>query len=317
MAVREFIAFDVVAGFKVADGQGFQFRFIDFYVEMTGIGQDDAVFHVLHVFAADDILVAGEGDEDIADLSRFGHGHDFKPVENGFDGFDRVDFGDDDMGTEAFGTHSAALAAPAIAGDDDFLADDGQVRRAHDAVPRGLACAITVIEEVFAVRIVGCDHGELQFAGFVETVETVDASRRFFRAAEEVFHGIGPRRVQEMDLVAAVIDDDVRVMVQGFIEEIEVFFIGCAIPGIDGQTIFDESRCDVVLCGQRITAGHDDVGAGPVKDFSQISRLGFEMDADANRFVFKSLVGFQFVANGIEGRHMTIDPADFFMTAFS
>ena len=148
-------------------------------------------------------------------------------------------------------------------------------------------------------------------------METVDACRRFFRAAQEIFHGIGPRRVQEMDLVAAVIDDDVRMMVQGFIEEIEVFFIRCAIPGIDGQAIFDEGCSDVVLRGQGVAAGNDDVGAGAMKDFCQIGRLGFEMDADANRFAFKGLVGFQFVANGIEGRHVTIDPADFFMTAFS
>lgn len=198
MAVREFIAFDVVTGFKMTDRQGFQFRFVDFYVEMTGIGQDDAVFHILHMFAADDVLVASEGDEDIADFCCFCHGHDFKTVENGFDCFNRVNFRDDDMSAQAFRAHSAALAAPAIASDDDFLADDGQVRRAHDAIPRGLACTITVVEEVFAIRIVGRDHRELQFAGFVEAVETIDTGRRFFRAAEEVFHGIGPRRMQEM-----------------------------------------------------------------------------------------------------------------------
>ena len=90
-------------------------------------------------------------------------------------------------------------------------------------------------------------------------METIDTGRRFFRAAEEVFHGIGPRRMQEMDLVAAVIDDDVRMMVQGFIEEIKVFFIGCAIPGIDSQAIFDESGSDVVLRRQGIAAGNDDV----------------------------------------------------------
>lgn len=106
--------------------------------------------------------------------------------------------------------------------------------------------------------------------------------------------------MQEMDLVAAVIDDDVRMMVQGFIEEIKVFFIGCAIPGIDSQAIFDESGSDVVLRRQGIAAGNDDVGAGAMKDFCQIGRLGFEMDADANRFALKGLVGFQFVANGIE-----------------
>lgn len=54
--------------------------------------------------AADDVFVAGQGDEDIADFGSFGHGHDFKTVKDGFDGFNRVDFGDDDVSTEAFGT---------------------------------------------------------------------------------------------------------------------------------------------------------------------------------------------------------------------
>ena len=84
----------------MADGERFQFGTVDFDIEVTGIGQDDTVFHVLHVFAADDVFVAGQGDEDIADFGSFGHGHDFKTVKDGFDGFNRVDFGDDDVSTE-------------------------------------------------------------------------------------------------------------------------------------------------------------------------------------------------------------------------
>ena len=106
-------------------------------------------------------------------------------------------------------------------------------------------------------------------------------------------------------------------MVEGFIQKIEVFFIGCAVPGIDRQAVFDEGCCDVVLSRQGVAAGNDDLSAGPVKDFGQICRLGFEVDADADGLALKSLFGFQFVANGIEGRHVTVDPIDFFMAALS
>ena len=53
--------------------------------------------------------------------------------------------------------------------------------------------------------------------------------------------------MQEVDLVAAVIDDDVRMVVEGFIEEVEVFFVGRTVPSIDRKAVFDESGCDVIL----------------------------------------------------------------------
>lgn len=95
-------------------------------VKVTGIGQDDAVGCMFFKLCSPrmTVFVAGQGDEDVAYFGCFGHRHDFKAVEYGFDGADRVDFGDDDAGAEAFSAHSAALTAPAVAGDDDFLADD-------------------------------------------------------------------------------------------------------------------------------------------------------------------------------------------------
>ena len=44
MAVREFIAFDVVTGFKMTDRQASNSGLLISTSKMTGIGQDDAVF---------------------------------------------------------------------------------------------------------------------------------------------------------------------------------------------------------------------------------------------------------------------------------
>ena len=279
--------------------QGFQFRFVDFDIKMTGIGQDDAIFHVLHMFSTDDIFITRQGNKNIPYFSRFCHRHDFKSVKDGFNRFDGVYFGDYDMSSQAFGSHGTTFAAPAIAGDDDALAHDGQIGRTHDAIPRRLTCTIAVIEEIFAVRIVRRYHGELQRPCFIQSMETVDPGRRFFRATQKVFHGISPCRVQEMDLISAIINDDIGMMVQRLIEEAKIFFIRRTIPGINGQTIFYQSCRYIILCGQRIAARNDDVGSGPVQYFSQIGRLGFQMDADADGLSFKGLVFLQLVANGI------------------
>lgn len=120
-------------------------------------------------------------------------------------------------------------------------------------------------------------------------MKAVNACRRFFRAAEEVFQGVGPRRMEQMNLIAAVVDDDIRMMVQRFVEEIEIFFLCRAIPGIDCQAVFYESCGDVVLRRQGIASRDDDVGAGPVQDFGQVRRFSFQMDADADRLAFKGL----------------------------
>ena len=159
-AISQFIAFNIVTGFEMAYSQIVQVVFIDFYVEMTGIGQDDAVVHLFQMFLADDVFVACKGNKNIAHFSSFFHGHDFKAVENSFNSLNGVYFRNDDVGAQAFRPHSTAAAAPAIAGNDNAFAYDREVRRTHNTIPRGLTCAIAVIKEVFAVRIVRCNHRE-------------------------------------------------------------------------------------------------------------------------------------------------------------
>ena len=95
---------------------------VDFDVEVARVGDDGAVFHNAEVLGADDVFVAGEGDEEVADSGGLLHRHNVEAIHRGLDCLDGVDFGNDDDGAHTFCPHSEAPAAPAIAGDDDFAA---------------------------------------------------------------------------------------------------------------------------------------------------------------------------------------------------
>ena len=48
-------------------------------LKWPGVGEDRAVLHALDVLARDDVLVAGRGDEDVADLGGLAIGITWKP----------------------------------------------------------------------------------------------------------------------------------------------------------------------------------------------------------------------------------------------
>ena len=99
---------------------------------------------------AQHVVVAGDGEEDVADLCGFLHRHHAEAVHRRFERPHRIDFGDDHMRAHARGPHRDAPAAPAVAGDDEVTGDQ-DIGRAHDAVQRALARAVAIVEEVLGV----------------------------------------------------------------------------------------------------------------------------------------------------------------------
>src|SRR5271169_4596566 len=93
-------------------------------------------------------LVASNRDENVADLGCFVHGHNAETVHHSFDGFGRIDFGDDHVGAHALGAHGDAASAPAVTCNDQFQASEQQVGGANDAVERGLAGAVAIVKKV-------------------------------------------------------------------------------------------------------------------------------------------------------------------------
>ena len=97
-------------------------RDVDLDVEVAGVADDGAVLHRAEVLVAQDALVAGDRDEDVAERRRLLHRHHAEAVERRLDRLRRIDLGHDDLGAEAARPHRDAAAAPAVAGDDDVQA---------------------------------------------------------------------------------------------------------------------------------------------------------------------------------------------------
>src|SRR5712692_8757206 len=144
------------AHFALAAGHLFQRRNVDLHVEVAGVANNRSTLHFLEMLTADDALISCHGDVNVAFLHRFSHGHHAEAVHGRFDALHGVDFRDNDVGTEALGTHGHTAAAPAVTGNHYLQAGEEHVGGANDAVNGGLPSAIAIVEEVFSHRII---HG--------------------------------------------------------------------------------------------------------------------------------------------------------------
>ena len=179
------------------------------------------------MFAVDDVAVAGDGDEDVADPGGLSDRHHAEAVHHGLDRLDRIDLGDDDVRAHAAGTHRDAFAAPAVADDDQVAAGEQNVRRANDAVERRLARAVAIVEEMFGLRVVDGDRREGEHAGLRHRFEADDAGRRFFGRADDLVLKLGLFLDHRRDDVRAVVDDEV-----GFVLECRLHVTAVGLGGL-------------------------------------------------------------------------------------
>ena len=87
------------------------------------------------MLTGDDIAAARQSAEHIPPNRCFRHRHDLESVKNGFNRFDRIDLGNNNIGAQTFGPHSHALAAPAVTGHDYGLARYSKIGGSHNTVP--------------------------------------------------------------------------------------------------------------------------------------------------------------------------------------
>ena len=154
-------------------------------LKWPGVGNDGAVLHDFEMFFGEDVLVAGDGAENVAQLCGFGHGHHAESVHGGFERFRRIDFGDDDFGAVAAGAAGEAAAAPSVAGDHEFRSGEQEVGRADDAVDGGLSGAVAIVEQMLGVGVVDGDDGVLQHAFLGHGAQANHAGGGFFSAADD------------------------------------------------------------------------------------------------------------------------------------
>ncbi|MNI57425.1 hypothetical protein D3C73_1124850 [compost metagenome] len=109
-----------------------------------------------------------------------------------FHRFDRINLGYDDIGAQTFGPHRHTFTAPAVSDNNDCFAGNDEVGGTHNTVPCGLACTVTVVEQIFAVSIIYRHHREFQDALLLQCFQADDSGCGLFRTAAEVLHQVRP-----------------------------------------------------------------------------------------------------------------------------
>ena len=164
-----------------------QRRHLDFIVEVANVADDGHVLHLADMLQADDVLVAGSGDEDVGVMDDVFQHHHFKSVHGRLQRADRVDLGHLHAGTCPAQRGGRPLANIAIAADNGHLAGHHRIGRATDAVDQRFLAAVFVVELRFRYRIVHVDRRERKQTLLVQIIQAVNARGRFFgHAADRV-----------------------------------------------------------------------------------------------------------------------------------
>ena len=151
---------------------------VDLVVEVPDVADDRLVLHARHVIGADDVAVAGAGDEDVALPHHFIERADRVPLHRRLQRADRVDLGDDHARALAAQRFRAALADVAEAADHRELAGDHHVGGAVDAVHQRVATAVEVVELRLRHRVVDVDRRKQQGARLGHLIQPVHAGGR-------------------------------------------------------------------------------------------------------------------------------------------
>ncbi len=134
---------------------------------MPRIGQNHAISHFCEMLLRDDIPATGNGNEKVAQFGGLFHRHDAKAVIDRLNRFDWVYFSNNHMAAQPGGTHRHASTTPSISCNNHRLARYLNVRGAHNGIPCGLACSVTIIEKVLHVCVINGDHREFQRTRFL------------------------------------------------------------------------------------------------------------------------------------------------------
>src|SRR6266404_441187 len=211
-AILEFVFIHKGTNFTLAAGELLEGGDVNLDIEVAGVAHNRPALHFFEMLGANHALVAGHGDENVAFLHRFGHRHDAEAVHYSLNALHRIDFGDDDVRSQSLCAHGHAPATPAVPGDHDFEAREQDVGGSNDAVNRGLAGAVTVVEEVLGHGIVHGDDRILQRAVLGHGAQTNHAGGGFFRSGDHIGNEIGALGQQHSDEVRAIVHGELRLV---------------------------------------------------------------------------------------------------------
>ena len=241
---------------------GFQVVDLDLAVVVAGVAHDGAVLHGFKMTANDDVLHSGRRAEDVAKFGGLVHGHHTVAFHDGSQRRQGVDFGDDDVGAHAAGTHGHPAAAMTVASDDEGLASEQDARRSQNTVKGGLAGPVDVVKVPLGHGVVNGDDGVAKVAGGGHGSQAVNTGGGFFRAPDDTRSVLGFLAVNANDEVGPVVEGERWLELERLVNAPVEVLGGLAVPGMDGIAFTGEPCSDFILRGKRVAARPRDVGTG-------------------------------------------------------
>ena len=223
----------------------------------------------------------------------------------------RVHLAHDHAHAHALGAQGEPAAAVAVARDHDGAPAQKAVRGAHDAVERGLARAVVVVEAVLRVRVVDVEHGVAQRALLRHGHKAHHARGGFLGAADDAFQLVNVGGVQRGVQVGAVVHDDLRVRGD---DRVDVAAVGVHVLAGDGEhldaEVAHERGGGVVLGGKRVAGAQRHLGARGRQRAHEVRRLGGHVHARADAHALQGALPLEALADGRQHGHVARRPLD-------
>src|SRR5690606_13430095 len=340
LAVREDNVVDL--GFDLFPFKVFDAGDVDLVVEVANIAHDGLVFHALHVFARDDVVVARGSNEDIGFVGGFVQGDDLVAFHRSLQCADGVDFGNPHLGAQGRQCLGATFTDVAKAAHHGNLAGHHDVGGALDAVDQRLAATVQVVELGLSDGVVDVDGREGKFAFLGHLIQAMHTGGGFFgnaldrskalgipggigsqlgfdggkqhalffaaRVVEHrgVFFGTGTQ-MQQQGGIAAVVQNHVGMATVGPVEDfvgvLPVVFKAFALDGKHGGTAGGNCGCGVILGRENIAGSPANFGTQCDKSFDKHAGLDGHVKAAGNARALQGLRLGVFLAYGHQAGH--------------
>ena len=287
---------------------GFQVVDLDLAVVVAGVAHDGAVLHGFKMTANDDVLHSGRRAEDVAKFGGLVHGHHTVAFHDGSQRRQGVDFGDDDVGAHAAGTHGHPAAAMTVASDDEGLASEQDARRSQNTVKGGLAGPVDVVKVPLGHGVVNGDDGVAKVAGGGHGSQAMNTGGRFFGAADNAGGVFGFLTVNANDEVGTVVEGERWLEFEGLVDAPVEILGGLTVPSVDGIALAGEPSSDFILRRERVAARPGDFSTGGSNGLDQHRRFLGHVQAAGHAHASKwlGLLGF-FLELG-QHRHASTSP---------
>src|SRR3970040_787304 len=237
------------------------------------------------------------------------HGHQAEPVPRGLERLHRVALRHDPVRAQALRARRDPATAPAVSGDDERLPRDEEVRRGHDAVHRGLARAVAVVEEVLHLRVVHIDDGQLELAVLRHRPKADHARRRLLVPATDSAEELAALRVKKVDEVRAIIDHKVRLQIKDLVQVLVVLVrrLPFSCVRFKAELLVQRSG-DGVVRGQRIAGCESDLRARLLAGQGEDTGLRLRVEGHPDPETLQGLRGDEGLADRTEDGHVGARP---------